>query len=225
MSVAPERLGRWLEGFAQRHGTTTYDVRPERATVRAADGSVAEVEVPFAPLARQDLDGLLAHVLAERTVALLLVRRGGFAVGVTTGERLVASKVGGRHVQGRTAAGGWSQQRFARRREGQTRVATAAAADEAVRVLGPYLAGSVPAVVALAPAGDAAMVDAVLGDPRLARLAALPRVPLGHVGEPRRAVLEEAARRTRAVPVLLHETEDPRPPRASTGPTTPARGT
>ena len=39
--------------------------------------------------------------------------------GVAEGDRLVASKVDSYYVQGRTAAGGWSQQRFARRRENQ----------------------------------------------------------------------------------------------------------
>ena len=43
-------------------------------------------------------------------------RRGGYAVGLASGGGFTASKVGSRHVQSRTAAGGWSQQRFARRR-------------------------------------------------------------------------------------------------------------
>ena len=41
-------------------------------------------------------------------------------MGVASGGRLT-SKVGSRYVQSRTAAGGWSQQRFARRREGQAK--------------------------------------------------------------------------------------------------------
>ena len=67
---------------------------------------------------------------------LLLVRKGGFAVARLAGERLVDSKVGQRHVQGRTKAGGQSQQRFARRRGNQARQAYEAAADHAARLLG-----------------------------------------------------------------------------------------
>ncbi len=62
---------------------------------------------------------------------VLLVRKGGFAVARLAGDRLAESKVGQRHVQGRTKAGGQSQQRFARRRDNQARDAYAAAADHA----------------------------------------------------------------------------------------------
>ncbi len=62
-----------------------------------------------------------AHATADRTVGVFLVRLGGYAAGVFTGTEpvLAASKVGSRLVHGRSAAGGQSQQRFARRRENQ----------------------------------------------------------------------------------------------------------
>src|SRR5699024_11147293 len=69
------------------------------------------------------------------TWGILLVRRGGFAVARLDGARLVEHKVGQRHVQGRTRAGGQSQQRFARRRANQARAAYQAAADHAARIL------------------------------------------------------------------------------------------
>ena len=81
--------------------------------------------------------GLVAHALKPRTIGLFLVRRGGYAAGIVRDGKLAESKVGSRHVQGRSAAGGWSQQRFARRREGQAREAAGAAADTAFRVLIP----------------------------------------------------------------------------------------
>ena len=81
----------------------------------------------------------MEHALRPRTVGVLLARLGGHAAGVFQDGRLVASKVGSRQVQGRTAAGGWSQHRFARRREGQAAKAAVAAADDAVRVLAPWL--------------------------------------------------------------------------------------
>ena len=50
---------------------------------------------------------------------------------------LADSKVGSRLVHGRSAAGGWSQHRFARRREKQANEALDAAADVAVAVFRP----------------------------------------------------------------------------------------
>ena len=69
---------------------------------------------------------------------MLLVRRGRWAVGVFDGADLVVSKVDARQVQGRTAAGGWSQQRFARRRGHQTDAVVEHAVETAVRVLLPH---------------------------------------------------------------------------------------
>ncbi|MGL5852830.1 MAG: Vms1/Ankzf1 family peptidyl-tRNA hydrolase, partial [Phycicoccus sp.] len=68
-------------------------------------------------------------------VGLVLVRRGGYAVGVAAGGRLATHKVGTRYVQSRTAAGGWSQQRFARRRANQADELVGATADVAARIV------------------------------------------------------------------------------------------
>lgn len=186
MSVAPERLERWLAGFGERHGSATVD----GTTYTATDGAVAEVELPFPPL----VGGLVPHVLAQRRVGILLVRLGGHAVGVAEGLGLVVSKVGSRQVHGRSAAGGWSQQRFARRREGQVRVAHDAAAQTAYDVLLPHATGLDAVVVG----GERNSVDAVLTDRRLAPLAALVTGRLLDVPDPRQRVLE-------TVPALLRE--------------------
>src|SRR5258708_2392182 len=68
-----------------------------------------------------------------RAVGVLLVRLGGYAAGVFAGypPALADAKVGSRPVHGRSAAGGWSQQRFARRREKQANEALDAAAGAA----------------------------------------------------------------------------------------------
>jgi hypothetical protein len=178
VTVPPARLQRWLDGFAERHGEVTTTTGPDEVRLVAADGAEALVEVPFPPLSGD----VVEHVRRERAVGVLLVRKGGHAVGVFVGDALVDSKVGTRHVQGRTAAGGWSQQRFARRREGQTAVATQAAADTAARVL---LGRPLDAVVA---GGDRGMVDDVLRDPRLRHLEVSGR--LLDVPDPRLAVLK-----------------------------------
>jgi hypothetical protein len=187
VTVAPERLQRWLDGFAERHGATTVDVSADEVVLTGADGAVASVEVPFPPLpsSSQGLAGLVAHVVTERTVGVLLARLGGHAAGVFVGPRLVASKVGSRYVQGRTAAGGWSQQRFARRRAGQAAVAHQAAADDAVGVLTAH------DLDALVLGGDRTAVDAVLSDRRLAHLKERVTGRLLAVPDPRLKVLQE----------------------------------
>jgi hypothetical protein len=176
--VPSARLARWLAGFEERHGAVVTTTGADEVTLLAEDGAEALVEVPFPPLSAD----LLGHVRRERTVGVVLVRKGGHAIGVFVGDTLIDSKVGTRHVQGRTAAGGWSQQRFARRREGQTAVAVQAAADTAARVL---LAHDLDAVVA---GGDRGMVDEVLSDPRLRHLTVSGR--LLDVPDPRLAVLQ-----------------------------------
>lgn len=191
VSVAPERLQGWLDGFAARHGPVTRTFDETSVRLAAEDDAVAEVDVPFPPLT----GGLVEHVLRDRRVGVLLVRLGGCACGVFDGPRLVASKVTVRQVHGRSAAGGQSQQRFARRREGQVRVALQASADTAVRVLLPA-AASLDAVVT---GGERTAVDAVLADRRLAALRPLVTGRLLDVPDPRQAVLEASYDGLRAV--------------------------
>ena len=191
VAVPAERLQRWLDGFAARHGHVTRSAAERQVRLVAEDGAVAEVEVPFPPL----VDGLVEHVLRDRRVGVLLVRLGGCACGVFDGPDLVASKVTVRQVHGRSAAGGQSQQRFARRREGQVRVALQSAADTAARVLLP----AAPTLDAVVVGGERTAVDAVLADRRLAPLGPLVTGRLLDVPDPRQAVLESSYDGLRAV--------------------------
>lgn len=200
--MAPDRLERWLDGFAARHGPVRYDVRPDLVTASAEDGSVARVSVPFPPL--RPGTSVIEHALRDRRIGVLLVRRGGYAAGVFDAGKLISSKVGSRHVQGATKAGGWSQQRFARRRENQAREAFGAAAEAAVRILGPVA----PKLDAVVCGGDRKAVDAVLRDPRLAGLVELVRPPFLAVPDPRQRVLERAGTDARAVRVDITSTGD-----------------
>lgn len=199
MGVPPERLARWVDGFAERHGETLAQASPELVVLRAADGARAELEVPFPPLAGEGTAALVAHALRARRVGVLLVRLGGYACGVVEGEQLVASKVGSRPVHGRSAAGGQSQQRFARRREGQARVALQSAADTAFRVLVPVA----PTLEAVVVGGERTAVDAVLADRRLAALPPLVTGRLLDVPDPRQRVLETAPTLLRAVHIRI----------------------
>ena len=184
-ALPPERLGRWLDRWAEAHGGIAGErAEPARVTYTAADGAEVECEPPFPPLAGD----LLEHVARERTVGVLLVRLGGHAAGVFRGRRLVASKVDSRLVHGRHRAGGSSANRFARRRAGQARVALQAAADVAVRVLArPAERGELDAVVL---GGDRRALGEVLDDPRLAAVRALAVERVLEVAEPRLKVLQ-----------------------------------
>ncbi|HKC27627.1 MAG TPA: acVLRF1 family peptidyl-tRNA hydrolase [Jatrophihabitans sp.] len=191
VSVAADRLERWLAGFSARHGATQMSAGEETVELAGADGARAWVAVPFPPLTGD----LVAHVRQRRRVGVLLVRRGGYAAGVFDGAELVASKVGAGYVQGGTKAGGWSQQRYARRRANQATAAFAEAADVAARVLGGEQ------LDALVAGGDRAAVRAVLADPRLAHLQ--PVGPWLEVKDPKHAVLVATEQQFRAVRIRL----------------------
>ncbi|WP_448641484.1 acVLRF1 family peptidyl-tRNA hydrolase [Geodermatophilus sp. URMC 63] len=208
LGVAPERLGRWLDGVVARHGAPETAVDDAGALhLTCADGTAVTLRAPFGwTPARPLLTSFTAAARQPRRAAVLLVRRGRWAAGVFDGTGLVVSKVDTRLVQGRTAAGGWSQQRFARRRASQADAVVGAAADTAARVLLPH-AGE---VAGLFTGGDRPMVDDVLADPRLRRLAALRREPALQVGEPTRAVLETTPTQFRAVRVHITEPADRR---------------
>ncbi len=213
MAVEPERFAGWLTRFAARHGPVVAAVTPGTVSFRAADGALAACQVPFPPLEGPDGVGdptdparaLVAHARTDRRVGVLLVRLGGHAAGVFVGPRLVASKVGSRPVHGRSAAGGWSQHRFARRREGQVRVAHAAAADTAAHVLTPAAA----TLAAVVTGGERRAVDRVLADRRLAPVRRLVVAPFLDVPDPRLRILIRAPGRFRAIHIHVSDPATP----------------
>lgn len=169
------RIGRWVDNFAARHGAPVLAVVDGTLSGTAPDGSTFSAGLPFGRRydGPPDVAAFAAAAAAPADWGVLIVRRGGFAVARLHGTRLVDSKIGRRHVQGRTKAGGWSQQRFARRRSNQARAAFEAAGEHAQRILdgldGPLLyAGE-----------DSAAPEGCL------------RLP-GHVPDPRRDVLDKA---------------------------------
>ncbi len=223
VEVPPVRFVSWIVTFTERHGGVagTAESRPAGAvTFTAADGTVAECHPPFpspAPLLSPALlsspDGeravagaLAAQAAADRTVGVLLVRLGGYAVGVFAGTppRLADSKTGSRPVHGRSAAGGWSQQRFARRRENQAATALRAAADAAAEVFGRYGPGGLDAVVL---GGDKRSAAGLGGDARLAPYLARASGRFLTVPDPRLAVLRETPRAFLAIRIRLTEPE------------------
>jgi hypothetical protein len=226
IEVDPERIVKWVNGFVERHGVLqsragelAWSSAYTTVTLTAADGATAVLE-PFVPGGHTgsegadepngsggtggpgvlgELDGLAAWASPPVDIALILVRRGGYGVGLGQGPELTSHKVGTRYVQSRTAAGGWSQHRFARRRDNQADALVVSVIEHARRVV---LASPTGALVV---GGDKSLVRDVLADPRLARLARLPRRELFDLPDPKLVILKQALRRGRAVRILLGE--------------------
>ena len=169
-------------------GRTVY---AEGAARIEAPGETITVRPPFGlaharEYERVELAPLFEALEEDHLVAALLVRLGGYAVGVFEGEQLVASKVGSRFVKGRHKKGGSSANRFRRRREEQARALIEEAGEVAASVLEPWRAR----VEFVALGGDRKALDEVLKAPQLGwlREQALPR--FFDVPEPRQRVLE-----------------------------------
>ncbi len=212
IDVAPERFPGWIGSFGERHGAVWVEGEPDDAVVfAAADGAVARCYAPFPPVACLHAGQepgevarlLAAHAAADRTVGVLLARLGGYAAGIFTGTppRLAASKVGSRLVHGRNAAGGQSQQRFARRREKQAAEALRAAADTAAGVFGRY---GRP-LDALVLGGDRRAIAGLRDDPRLRGYFGVAVERFLTTPDPRLAVLRETPRAFRAIRIQLTE--------------------
>ena len=184
VAVPAARFGRWVDNFESRHGHAALTVADGSLNGVAEDGSHFSALLPLGMAydGAADPAALVEAAVLPPRWGVLLVRKGGFAIARLAGTQVEESKVGQRHVQGRTKAGGQSQQRFARRRGNQARQAYDAAADHAVRIL--------DGVVLVVTGGDHQAVDAVLADPRLARLEVVE--PWLAVPDPRRQVLDRA---------------------------------
>lgn len=194
--VGADRLARWVAGFGERHGEFREIPGENRLELIADDGSSAVLHATYPPCP-PNVPAIVENALVERTFAVLLVRRGGYGCAVVRGPQVLAAKVGSRYVQGRTAAGGWSQQRFARRRDNQAAGLASSAADVAARLLPPAGASL------LVTGGDRALVEKVLADARLTPLRELPRGPHLEVGDPRADVIKALPGRLRAVRITV----------------------
>jgi hypothetical protein len=224
VEVPPERLVSWIVTFARRHGSplaTSRDESSAAVTFTAQDGATAECHPPFPPLlsepgpgAQAAAEAIAAHAAAGRIVGVLLVRLGGYAVGVFSGSppRLASSKTGRRLVHGRSAAGGWSQHRFARRRENQAAAALRAAADAAAAIFAPYGADGLDAMVL---GGDKRSIAALRDDARLAPYLGRATERFLTVPDPSPAVLRDIAPAYQAIRIRLTEPEPDGPPRGS----------
>jgi len=137
--------------------------------------------------------GLLMSTLStDRTVALVLVRLGAYAVGICRGDTLISSKVGTGLVHARHRQGGSSSQRFRRHREKQIERFLIRVCQKAGEHLGPY-ADSVDFVVY---GGAWTTIDLLEKRcPLLSKLSGRALPPLLDIPDPRQPVLEAAVRR------------------------------
>jgi hypothetical protein len=200
VEVPLRRLSAWLDGFARRHGDSTSQESGPGWRLTAQDGATALVHRP----------AWVAHVAAPASPAelatlqprfgVVLIRRAGYAIALVRGRDILDRKVGSRHIHGRTAAGGWSQQRYARRRANQADEIVEAAAGAADRIIGGAISGPGPAPQLLVTGGDRPLVAAVL-DHVEPRVAGLPLAAHVGVGTPDAAVLATVVDRALAVQV------------------------
>jgi hypothetical protein len=218
--VEAPRLEGWLGRFGRGNGP--YTVRVEDAhgvpSIRllAANGCSALLTPPLpwgtasevtggedlrpTDDAESPLDPLLDRLIRSVppvTVGILLIRRGGYSVGLARDGEVVASKTGTRYVQGKTAAGGWSQQRFARRRANQ---ADALVEETAARAADLFTAGP-PSALQLG--GDRTLAANTLAEPVLKAFAHLPQVPFQTVPDPRFTILKDVARSALSIRITV----------------------
>jgi hypothetical protein len=187
--IGRENVRKRLAPLEGTPGRTSYSGGAVR--IEPDDGESLVVRPPFGLAHEREyavvhVAPLLEEIAADRLVAALLVRLGGYAVGVFEGERLVASKVGSRFVKGRHKKGGSSASRFRRRREEQARALVAEAARVAAAVLEPWR----DRVEFSALGGDRAAVEAVAAQPELGWLRERALERFFAVPEPRQRVLE-----------------------------------
>jgi hypothetical protein len=146
VDVAPARLEKWITGFRGRHGDFASTVVDGVLTLRAVDDALAECHGAPGTRTTHDLEDFVLAAVEPRRIGLILARKAAVAVGIARAGELQVSKVDTSYVQSRTAAGGWSQHRFARRRDNQAkRLQAGDAADLVVR---PLWSRSVPRLAA-----------------------------------------------------------------------------
>lgn len=177
--VPAARLTGWVDRFAASHrGLASTTDTDDGVMLAMRDGATALLTPPWPADGRPGrgaglVERLAALAAQERRLGIVLVRRGGYGVGVAVAGKLLASKVG-------TAS--------SRSRGGDSGAAVVErAAAEAARIF------SGTTFEYLATGGDRQLIESVLAAPALRTVANRPRLAPLAVTDPKMAVLEKAA--------------------------------
>lgn len=192
--LSGDRLYRWVANFEKNHGPVSLQANGT-LTGEAEDGASFIISLPFD---RPYHGGAaVADFLAANepppSWGLLLARKSGFVVARLLGNELDGHKVARRHVQGRTKAGGQSQQRFARRRDNQAKAVHTSAAGHAHELLSD--------VSELVLGGDRFAVEQILS---LARINPRQVSRWVEFHEARRSSLDQAINDAMSLSVQIH---------------------
>ncbi|ALO66830.1 hypothetical protein AS189_10370 [Arthrobacter alpinus] len=177
--VHADRLSGWVDRFAASHrGLASTTDTDDGVLLAMRDGATALLCAPWPDDGRPgrgagSLERLVSLAAQERRLALVLVRRGGYAVGIAVGGKLVAHKVGTAGSRSRGADSGAAM--------------VQRAAAEAAKVF------SGQSFEYLATGGDKPLVESVLATPTLRDVAQRSRLAPLAVADPNMAVLTKAA--------------------------------
>lgn len=177
--VTAVRLAGWVERFTAAHQGLADTADTDDGVVLAMrDGATALLTPPWPDDGRPGrgaglVDRLVSLSAQERRLGLVLVRRGGYAVGISVGGALLAHKVGTAPARSRGTD------------QGAAVVERAAA--EAARIF------TGEGFEYLGTGGDRQLVDSTLATPQLRSVALRSRLEPLPVAEPKLAVLEKAA--------------------------------
>jgi peptide subunit release factor 1 (eRF1) len=167
---------------------------PTGLAVFCGPAAAIAVSPPFPIAESSEHSGYATAPLRElltraRTLGVILVRLGGYSVGVYQGGTFVHTKTGGRFVKNRHRKGGQSQRRFERIREGQIREQFDAVAE----VIRTHILLAAAALDGVVLGGNRHTVQALLKRaPLPPPLAAKLSPRFIDLPEPRRAVLERS---------------------------------
>lgn len=177
--VPAERLSAWVDRFCSSHaGLAVMEDSDDGVMLRMHDGAVALLAPPWPDDGRPGrgadlVERLVSLAAQERRIALLLARRGGYAVGVAVAGRLLVHKVGSASARSR----GGDQ--------------AAALIQRAAREAAKVFAGQ--SFEYVASGGDKVLVGKVLDSPALHSVRSRARLAPLAVPEPNMLVLQQAA--------------------------------
>lgn len=189
--VPAARLTGWVERFAAAHqGLAGTQGTDDGVLLAMRDGATALLSPPWPDDGRPGrgagpVERLASLAAQERRLGLVLVRRGGYGVGVSVGGKLVAHKVGTASARSRGGDSG------------------AAVVEKAVAEAAKVFAGQ--GFEYLATGGDAKLLASALQAPALKAVAGRPRLVPLPVADPNMAVLQKTAADFCAVRIRITE--------------------